>query len=479
MINSSNTSSLLHKKLFELSRNLWWTWHPEVIQIFRSIDPDCWRAVNHNPVAFLQDISPEKIAEHIQDTVLMTRIDHSFRELNKYLVEKYPWAATHAPVLQSHPVAYFSAEFGIHESLPIYSGGLGVLAGDHLKSASDIGIPMIGIGLLYREGYFTQRINGHGWQEEDYYKIDVDRLPLQPVRDQKGEPIIIEIDTRKKIISAMLWEAQVGRARLLLLDTDFSAQSNGSDDMRRLYGGDARTRIEQEMILGIGGMQALKKVGITPSVLHLNEGHCAFATLEFARQLMQEDGLSFADAAREAASRSVFTTHTPVEAGHDRFAPELVEEYLGNMRQEMNLTTEEFLALGRVKITDPAELFCMTVLALRMSKRANAVSAIHGRVSRKMWHEVYPTPREDDVPIGHITNGVHALSWIAQEMYELFDRTFGYDWPKKLQRPELWEMVECIDPAQLWEVRHVLKSKLIAFARKRLLIQKERNEVED
>ncbi|MEW6736500.1 MAG: alpha-glucan family phosphorylase, partial [Acidobacteriota bacterium] len=466
-----DTSALLHEKLSNLSRNLWWTWHPEVIAIFREIDPEYWRRVNHNPIAFLQDLSTDKLSQRLWDTVMQTHIDHACRDLNKYLSEKYPWCATHAPVLRSRPVAYFSAEFGIHESLPIYSGGLGVLAGDHLKSASDLGLPMIGIGLLYREGYFHQRVNADGWQEEEYYRVDIDRLPLQRVKDAQGQPLIVNIETRRRNLRAMLWEAQVGRARLLLLDIDFDESQYDAHDIRRLYGGDERTRIEQELVLGIGGMRALRMLGINPGVLHLNEGHCAFAPLELARQLMSDDGLSFTEAVREATARVVFTTHTPVEAGHDRFSPELVEEVLGKIRDEMNLEQEELLALGRINPDDNKELFCMTVLALRLSRRANAVSAIHGRVSRKMWQALYPHHREDEVPISHITNGVHSLSWVAHEMYELFARTLGQDWPKRLQRTNLWEQVDKIDDAELWEIRRILKSKLITFARQQLAIQ--------
>lgn len=478
MSTSMNTALLLHKKLIELSRNLWWTWHPEVIEIFRDIDPDGWEAVNHNPIALLQDISPEKLQKHVNNTVLLTRVDHSFRHLSKYTEEKYPWCATNAPVLRARPVAYFSAEFGIHETLPIYSGGLGVLAGDHLKSASDLGLPMIGIGLLYHEGYFKQRINADGWQEEDYYRVDVERLPLQIIKDERGEPIIIDIETRRKTVRAMLWEAQVGRARLLLLDPEFDGPMTDSNEIRRLYGGDARTRIEQELVLGVGGMRALRRLGIHPGVLHLNEGHCAFAPLELARQLMEYDKHTFVEAAREASSRSVFTTHTPVEAGHDRFPPALVEEYLGPIRDEMGLSADELVALGRVKPGDDNETFCMTVLALNFARRANGVSAIHGRVSRKMWHDLFPARPEEEVPISHITNGVHCLSWLAHEMYELFDRVFGIDWPTRLQHPSMWERADSIDNAELWEIRRILKSKLITFARRKIEIQEQRNQAD-
>jgi len=320
----------LHQRLRALAQNLWWTWHPEVIRLFTDLDPHLWRQVDHNPVAFLNRISPEQIEQRASELVIQSRINHAFRRLNEYLAKPQTWGTVHCGNLCSRPVAYFSAEFGLHESLPIYSGGLGILAGDHLKSASDLGVPLTGIGLLYHQGYFMQRLTKEGWQEEEYFDLDINQLPLEPLKQADGQPLIIRVDTRQGFIQARVWQLQVGRVQLLLLDSN--VEGNTDEDRMltsRLYGGNDRTRIRQELLLGIGGARALQALNLFPGVLHLNEGHSAFAILEEIRRIMQDDSIPFDRARRRVSLYTVFTTHTPVPAGHDRFSPELVEEHLG------------------------------------------------------------------------------------------------------------------------------------------------------
>jgi starch phosphorylase len=467
--------SNLHERLSVLARNLWWAWHPEVISIFTDLDPQAWREVDHNPIAFLARVTPEKIEERATELVLHSRINYAFRRLNEYMNKEKTWGNIHCGNLRSRPVVYFSAEFGLHESLPIYSGGLGILAGDHLKSASDLGIPLIGIGLLYDQGYFRQRLNGDGWQEEDYAALDIALSPASPVKDAGGEPLIIQIDARSGSLLARVWEVQVGRIRLMLLDSNI--EGNTADDRcltSRLYGGDERLRIRQELLLGIGGARILQALNIYPGVLHLNEGHSAFAILEEIRRVMAYDQIPFHRARRRVSLYTVFTTHTPVAAGHDRFPGDLMEEHLGIMREKLGLNHDEFMALGRVNPGDTTEPFCMTVLALKNACRANGVSSIHGGVSRLMWHPLWPDRPELEVPIGHITNGVHVLSWLSPQMYQLFETRLGQDWATRMVHTEVWERIKDIDDGELWETHQSLKMRLIRFVRRRLQRQAQR-----
>ena len=469
------TTINLHDRLRALAQNLWWTWHPEVISLFTDLDPHLWRQVDHNPIAFLNQITPEQIEERASELVLHSRINYAFRRLNEYIQKDKTWGMMHCGNLNNRPVVYFSAEFGMHESLPIYSGGLGILSGDHLKSASDLGVPLIGIGLLYQQGYFNQSLNKDGWQEENYVNLNINNLPLQPVLDASGQPLLIRIDTRSGPLSARVWLVQVGRIRLLLLDSNVDC--NSSDDCAltsRLYGGDDRLRIRQELLLGIGGVRILQALNIIPGVLHLNEGHSAFAILEESRRIMDYDQIPFHRAHRRVTLRTVFTTHTPVAAGHDRFSPDLVEEHLGIFRENLGLSHDDFMALGRINPHDSSEPFCMTVLALKSSCRANGVSAIHGTVSRLMWHSLWPKRPETEVPIGHITNGVHVLSWLAPSMYQLFETRLGQDWPTRMVHPDIWETISEIDDGEMWETHQSLKMRLIRFVRRRLQLQSER-----
>jgi starch phosphorylase len=371
-------------------------------------------------------------------------------------------------VLAARPVVYFSAEFGLHESLPIYSGGLGVLSGDHVKSASDLGVPLIGIGLFYDQGYFLQRLDRNGWQQEEYIKTDVSRLPLEPAVDVNGQPVHILIETRHGRLSARVWKLMVGRSTLLLLDSDVEGNSPEDRELTaRLYGGDSRVRIRQELLLGVGGIRTLKALGIDPGVVHLNEGHSAFAGLEMIRNRMHNEGIGFEEGLRRVAVQTVFTTHTPVEAGHDRFSADQIEEHLGPLRDSLGISLEGLLGLGRVEPQNASEPFCMTVLALKVSRRANAVSALHGQVSRRMWASLWPWRAEEEIPIGHITNGVHMLTWLAPQMHQLYDRHLEANWHERNGEPDAWTGIEEIDNGELWETHQALKARLIDFVRRR------------
>ena len=467
-------------KLRELARNLWWTWQPNVVGLFRELDPALWRETGHNPVEFLERIAPDQLARRAAETALDSRIDYAFRRLTEYLKNDDSWGSVHATSLRARPVAYFSAEFGLHESLPIYSGGLGVLSGDHLKSASDLGLPLVGMGLLYDQGYFRQVLDGSGWQQEEYLDANPDHLPIELATLPDGRPLRVAIDTRVGTLHARAWRVEVGRTTLYLLDSNVPENSVADRDLTaRLYGGDARTRIRQELLLGVGGVRALQALGIHPSVLHLNEGHSAFATLEMIRSEMLADGVPFGEAARDVATMTVFTTHTPVAAGHDRFGAELVEEHLGPLREALHLSYDDFMGLGRVDPADHGEPFCMTVIALKLSRHANGVSALHGQVSRRMWQPIYPTRVEEDVPIGHITNGVHVQSWLAPQMHQVFDRHLGADWPRRMREPETWAAITKVDDAELWETQQVLKARLIDFVRTRMVAQARRRDEGD
>lgn len=462
-----------HERLSALSRNLWWTWDNDATSLFREIDPVRWRELGHNPVALLQEIPIDKIEERASDLALHSRINYAYRRMQEYLRSRHTWGARHAGVLRPRPVAYFSAEFGLHESLPIYSGGLGILAGDHIKSASDLGIPLVGVGLYYDQGYFKQRLDLDGWQHEDYIDVDSHMLPIAPAMAKSG-PVVIDIETRTGTIAARVWTVSVGRNTLLLLDSNVAGnQPEDRELTARLYGGDSRVRIRQELLLGVGGVRALAALGITPGVVHLNEGHSAFAVLELVRRRMELEGIDAKEAIRRVSSRVVFTTHTPVPAGHDRFPAALVEEHLGPLRESIALAPREFMALGRVAIDDETEDFCMTVLALKTCRRANAVSSLHGEVSRAMWTPLYPGTREESVPIGHITNGVHVQTWLAPQMRQVYNRHLGPDWPARGGEPGFWEAIENVDDAEIWETHQTLKAQLIAVARRRVITHAE------
>ncbi len=463
------------ERLWSLARNLWWSWDHDTASLFRDLDPVRWRQLNQNPVSLLAELPLAKLERRAAELVLHSRINYAYRRLREYLHADRTWGTRHAGVLRPRPVAYFSAEFGIHESLPVYSGGLGVLAGDHIKSASDLAIPLVGVGLFYGQGYFRQRLDRDGWQQEEYLETDVNQLPLELAIGKNGRPVAVQIGTRNGSIHAKVWRVAVGRCDLFLLDSD--VEGNAPDDRKltsRLYGGDARTRIRQELLLGVGGFRALKAMGITPGVLHLNEGHSGFAVLEAIHTRMQEEGIAFDSAVPRVSREVVFTTHTPVPAGHDRFDADLIEEHLGPLREGLGLSQDSLMGLGREKPSNQQETFCMTVLGLRFSRRANAVSALHGEVSRAMWTGLCPGKPEDEVPIGHITNGVHVPSWLAPQMFRLYDRHLGTNWHEHSSEARIWEGIENVDDGELWETHLSLKSQLLEFVRHRAVEQAER-----
>ena len=463
------------ERLWALARNLWWSWDHDAVSLFRDLDPVRWKQLNQNPVSLLAEFPLAKLESRAAELVLHSRINYAYRRLQEYLQADRTWGTRHAGVLRPLPVAYFSAEFGIHESLPVYSGGLGVLSGDHIKSASDLAIPLVGIGLFYGQGYFRQRLDHNGWQQEEYLKTDPTQLPLEVAIGTNGRPVTVQIQTRSGSIHAKVWRVEVGRCDLFLLDSD--VEENTPDDREltsRLYGGNARTRIRQELLLGIGGFRALTAMGITPGVLHLNEGHSGFAVLEAIRTRMEEEGIGFDSAVPRVSREVVFTTHTPVPAGHDRFDAELIEEHLGPLREQLGLSQESLMGLGRESPDNQQETFCMTVLGLRVSRRANAVSALHGEVSRAMWAGLSPGKQEDKVPIGHITNGVHVPSWLAPQMFRLYDRHLGTNWHQRSSDARTWEGIENVDDGELWETHLSLKSQLLEFVRRRAVEQAER-----
>lgn len=455
------------KPLADLAYNYWWSWTSDRTYLFQTINPDEWQRCGHNPVALLETASYVRLTQLAKEPAYIKRVKILAQQLQDYLTEKQPWAATVTnKVSPEHPIAYFCAEFGIHESLPIYSGGLGILAGDHLKSASDLGIPMVGVGLLYKQGYFKQRLNRVGWQEEDYINNPFDKMPIELIKDAHGHPITVDIHIRQRIVKTQIWLVKVGRVKLYLLDTD----RPDNDPIDRwltghLYGGNLDTRIAQEVLLGIGGVKALKALGIEPAIHHLNEGHAAFCTLEIARNEIQKTGKSFYDVEASVRDRCVFTTHTPVPAGHDVFSSDLMDSYFAHYWQDLGLSREQFLALGARRLGDPWEPFGMTVLALRMCRTANGVSALHGEVSRKMWQILYPQKPENQVPIGHITNGVHARTWTAGLMADLYDQYLGENWSTHISDPQTWAKVDEIPDAEIWWRHQVLKERLIAHTR--------------
>lgn len=457
------------QNLHRLAHNLWWTWHPEAVALFRDLDPRLWRDLNHNPVLMLQRIDPSKITRKAHDMAMESRISEVVRQLDAYCQNQDAWATVQASKLRVWPVAYFSAEFGIHESLPTYAGGLGLLAGDHLKSASDLGVPIVGVGLLYAEGYFRQRLDETGWQEEVFEPIEMDRLPLRPVLTPDSDrPLTVEVPVEGRPVSLRVWEATVGRVSLYLLDSN--VESNAEQDRRltgRLYDADPVTRIRQELILGVGGIRALAALNKMPGALHMNEGHTAFALLEWMRLHMAWEHVGFDRARDHVGRRAIFTTHTPIPAGHDRFDPELAENTLGFLRRELGLTAEEFLRLGRVDPDNPQEPFCMTVLALKVSHRSNGVSALHGRVSRNMWRPVWNMRSEPEIPIGHITNGIHVRGWIAPQMYHLYQRHLGPDWLENLHDLQTRRRIADISDRELWETHQEVKRNLLRFVHRR------------
>jgi starch phosphorylase len=454
--------------LHKLAYNLWWCWNHDAIALFRRLDSDLFEAVEHSPVKLLGALEQSRMEQLLRDDGFLAHMDRVEEALDTYLGATTWYQETYGTQTDCR-IAYFSAEFGLHESVPVYSGGLGVLAGDHLKSASDLGLPLSGVGLMYREGYFRQYLNVDGWQQERYPENDFFNLPLIPETKPDGSPLVVSVNFPGREVFLRVWRIQVGRIPLYLLDTNIP--KNNADDRTitaRLYGGDHDMRVRQEMVLGIGGLRALIALGKAPTVCHMNEGHSAFCGLERIRLLMEEARLDFA-AAREAVSAGgVFTTHTPVPAGNDVFAPQLIEHYFGDLIGRLRIDKQEFLGLGRQNPRDHNEPFCMTVLAIRLANVTNGVSKLHGSVSRKMWKSIWPELPDAEIPITSITNGIHTPSWVSADVLQLYERYLGVSWMERPADHAIWRRADSIPDAELWRTHERRRERLVAFARRRL-----------
>jgi len=476
-LKSIKNLEIMTQELRHLSRNLWWTWNPEAQEIFAQLSPLTCASSNHNSVTVLNSLSHQELKARLMEKEFAARVSDVLVEFREYLTRERTWCSAHAAPFLKNPVAYFSAEFALHESLPIYSGGLGVLAGDHAKSASDLGVPFIGISLFYRQGYFQQLIAPHGWQEENYPLLDRNDLPLDPVLKEDGNPLILSVEISRSQVKFQAWRLNVGSTVIYLLDTEVSENEEHYRQLTsRVYGGDMATRIGQEIVMGIGAVRLLRALNIKPAVFHMNEGHCAFLTFELLREQLSENK-SLKQAEDWVRDHCVFTTHTPVPAGHDRFAPELMEYILGNYRSTLGFDLQQFLGYGRINPLDTQETFCMTVLALKMSRGANAVSELHGEVSREMWRDLYAQKSPKAAPIGHITNGVHVLGWMTRPTRRFWKAHLGPDWEARLMYPDLWKIIsdrELITDEEIWALRYLLRRELIEFVRKRLREQYQR-----
>lgn len=455
-------------RLYDIAYNLWWTWDSEAIELWRRLDFDLWEVVYHNPIRLLGNIPQEKLQALSEDDSFLAHMDRVTSRLDSYL-SSTSWFDTRYSDRDNRTIAYFSFEYGLAESFPIYSGGLGILSGDHLKSASDLGLPLVGVGLLYRRGYFRQYLNTDGWQQEYLPPIDVFSLPIELQTESTGNPLIIKVRIGKHDVSCQCWKVRVGRVSLYLLDTNLPENTPEDREITsQLYGGDTDLRIRQEMVLGVGGYRALRKLGFNPAVCHMNEGHAAFQGLERIREAIAEEKLTFDEARIATSSGNVFTTHTPVPAGNDRFPSDRILEYFTEFITELGLTVDKFLGLGREDENDPGEMFCMTVLALKLSAHSNGVSLLHGSVSRNMWKRLWPEAPVSEIPITAITNGIHIRTWLSGEMAALFDRYLGVRWWSNPVDTSVWERVDRIPDAELWRTHERRAERLVSFVRKRL-----------
>nr|MBC8278683.1 alpha-glucan family phosphorylase [FCB group bacterium] len=454
-----------------LACNYAWCWSHETIELFRRLDRELWDAAGHNPVLFLGTIDQAKLEESAADDGFIAHMQRVKSNLDAYMKSRKWYGRKYGDMPQG-TIAYFSAEFGISESLPIYSGGLGILAGDHLKSASDLGLPLAGVGLLYQEGYFRQYLNAEGWQQEYYTRNDFYSMPLHPEKGQDGRWLKIEVEFPGRKVYARILTAQIGRVPLYLLDTNLP--ENNAEDRKitnTLYGGDSETRIQQEILLGIGGIRALKLLDVEPKVYHMNEGHSGFLALERIRVLMAKEGLNFNEARELVSSGSIFTTHTPVPAGIDEFPAELMDKYFKEYYPQLGLSKKQFLGLGRLKESSDSTPFNMANLGLRMASLINGVSLLHGEVSRNMWSKFWPGIPLEDVPISSVTNGVHHRSWISHDMKSLFDRYLGPKWRVNSTDTSLWQGVQDIPMEELWRTHELRREKLVNYTRKKLVKQ--------
>jgi len=462
------------KGLRAIAHNMFWSWNPEFIELFRQIDPEKWELCGHNPVKLLGTVSQSRLNDLASMQGYIYQLKQAEEKLNHYTTSPgwfdRIWTKEHKPV-----IAYFSLEFGVHESLPVYAGGLGILAGDHLKSASDLGLPLVGVGLMYQKGYFRQYLNADGWQQERYEDNDFFNMPAELVRKKSETPLTIKLEFPARQVVAQIWKITVGRVKLFLLDTNIPANSEQDRLITSaLYAGNTEFRIQQEILIGIGGFKALLAMGLEPSVCHMNEGHAAFMALERMRHLCVTKNLSFDQALEATKACNVFTVHTPVKAGNDEFSPELMLKYFGNYFPKLGLDRNQFLALGRVDPSKDSETFKMPVLALKLSTWRNGVSKLHGRVSRAMWAELWPNLPVDEVPIQSITNGIHAKSFISSEMNQLFERYLGFNWAEEIAEESTWQNADQIPDEELWRIHRRNKENLISFVRKQIKNQMQR-----
>ena len=462
--------------LGEIARNVWWSWYPEAVELFVRVDRELWRESNHNPVALLGRCPQDRLDELARDDGFITAMHRTHQNLERHM-SRTPWLTRHPRYSRDSDftVAYFSAEFALTECLQIYSGGLGCLAGDHLKSAAELAIPLVGVGLLYRHGYFQQYLNADGWQQEYYGDLDLSNLPVQSVPGPDGKQLQIEVELAARNVRVAIWKVSVGRVDLYLLDTNLP-ENDPADRLitSQLYGGDMETRIKQEIVLGIGGVRALDALGIQPDVVHMNEGHSAFGSLERVRRMIEKHDVSFDEARQYTSAANVFTTHTPVSAGIDRFHPDIIRRYFRHYHESMRLDMEGLLALGRENVFDKDEFFSMAVLAIRMSDAANGVSQLHGKVSRSMWKNIWPGEPEEDIPIGHVTNGVHARSWMSSGLINLMDHYLGaVRWQHDPADQGVWASITEVPDDELWRIHEHCRQKLVLWTRRRYRAQLE------
>ncbi|MFQ3565801.1 MAG: alpha-glucan family phosphorylase [Aggregatilineales bacterium] len=463
------------ERLREVAYNLRWAWDEETIALFRRLDRDLWEATNHNPVLMLGQIDQSRLEAATEDAAFMAHYHRVLSAFDAYMNPTSTWFDTQYAGQSKPVIAYFSMEFGLTECLQNYSGGLGVLSGDHLKSASDLGVPLVGVGLLYQEGYFRQYLNADGYQQELYPLNDFANQPITLERDAEGKPLLIDVPLPGRKLYAHIWRVQVGRVPLYLLDTN-CAENVLEEDRNltdRLYGGDRRTRIRQEILMGIGGIRALEALGLKPDICHMNEGHSAFLALERIRKFMKEHDVTFEQAQAITSASNVFTTHTPVPAGLERFGFDLIDEHFTDYMAELGLTREEFIDLGREDMGD-YQLFSMPVLAFRLSASANGVAKLHGAVCRAMWQWMYPQVPEHEVPISSVTNGIHVQSWISRDMAMLLDRYLDPAWRNEEWRADLWAGIDMVPDTEIWRTHERRRERLVVFARKRLRWQLKR-----
>ena len=451
------------EKLGEIANNLWWSWNTEFLRLFQKIDMDLWERCSKNPVKFLKQVSQERLEKASKDITFLKEYDKVTENFENYMNSKSTWFANKYPGNKKDLIAYFSAEYGLDQTIPIYSGGLGILSGDHLKSASDLGIPLVGVGLLYKNGYFNQKINGYGQQETEYNNIDLYDLPINPVKDDKGDDLTIYVKFPKRRLYLKVWQINVGRVKLYLLDSDIPKNNDEDRDVTlRLYGGDQEMRIRQEIVLGMAGVSLLTKyLGLKPTIYHMNEGHSAFLNLEIIKNTIKEKQVSFEVAKDIASSKTVFTTHTPVPAGNDIFPIELVEKYFKDFWPRLGISKEEFLKLGMKPGPNLDKGFNMGILALKIAGKKNGVSKLHGAVSRELFSDVWPNIAANESPIGYVTNGIHTCSWLAPKLKELYNKYLTPYWQDNMHQDYIWEKIKNIPDDKLWSVHVERKRKLI------------------